>query len=205
MNLVIINGSHRKKSESKKISRELKDISSQVGFSSTLILDLHDKLDILWDENFWVSGSEQSERRKGIEPVLKDADAFILVSPEYGGMASPIMKNFLLTCSPAETGHKPAVLVGVSAGQGGTYPISEIRSYGFKNNFLCFLPANIIVRESGGLFKPGGNRREPALEKEERLVNYSEYVLNLLFAYSRALKEVRSSGVINFEDYPYGF
>jgi len=29
--------------------------------------------------------------------------------------------------------------------------------------------------------------------------------LNLLFAYSRALKEVRSSGVINFEDYPYGF
>lgn len=201
MNLVIVNGSHRKKSESKKISRELENIANKVGFSSSSIIDLHDKLDILWDENFWVSGSAQSERRKEMESVLKDADAFILVSPEYGGMASPIMKNFLLTCSPAETGHKPAVLVGVSAGQGGTYPISEIRSYGFKNNFLCFLPANIIVRESGSLFNSG----DPVSENEQRLVNYSEYVLNLLLAYSRALKEVRSSGVINFEDYPYGF
>ena len=200
MNLVIINGSHRTKSNSRKVSDRLKQIADKVGFKSASIVDLHEELPVLWNEDFWDSESEQFKERNKLTPRLENADAFVLVSPEYGGMASPIIKNFLLSCSTKETGHKPAVLVGVSAGEGGTYPISEIRSFAFKNSFLCFIPANIIVKNSNDVFNDDLNTSD----SEQRLLDYSEYAINILLSYASALTEVRSSGGIDFEKYPYG-
>jgi len=200
MNLVIINGSHRTKSNSRKVSEKIRQFSNKTGFESASIIDLHKELPVLWNEDFWDSESAQFKERAKLTPLLKNADAFVIVSPEYGGMASPIIKNFLLTCSAKETGHKPAVLVGVSAGQGGTYPITEIRSFAFKNSFLCFIPSNIIVKDANNVF----NNENEVSDGEQRLLDYSEYVMNLLSRYANALGNVRSSGVIDFEKYPYG-
>ena len=56
------------------------------------------------------------------------------------------LKNFLLYCSKDELAHKPALLVSVSAGLGGSYPIAELRISSYKNNRLCYLPENVIIR-----------------------------------------------------------
>ena len=40
-------------------------------------------------------------------------------------------KNFFLHCNKGELSHKPALLVSISSGNGGSYPISELRSSNF--------------------------------------------------------------------------
>ena len=74
------------------------------------------------------------------------ADAFVCVIPEYSGMAAPAFKNIILMMSDEHMGHKPALLVGVSAGMGGAYPIAELRMSSYKNTRLLWIPENVIVR-----------------------------------------------------------
>ena len=69
-----------------------------------------------------------------------------MVVPEYGGMATPIAKNLFLLCDDGELFHKPGLIVSVSSGNGGAYPITELRSSSYKNTHIMWIPENIIIR-----------------------------------------------------------
>ena len=84
-----------------------------------------------------------------VSAELKAADALVVVSPEWGGMATPGVKNFLLNCTADEIGHKPALIVTVSASRGGSYPVAELRMSGYKNNRVAWLPEHVIVQHAG--------------------------------------------------------
>jgi multimeric flavodoxin WrbA len=139
----------------------------------------------------WNQWNEMAKR-------LKAATGFIFISPEYGGMVPPRLMNFLLLCSGEELGHKPALAVGISAGRGGAYPITELRAYGYKNNHLCWLPDHLIIRnvEAIGLSE--------LLDGQSSLNKTAVYSLRLLDQYARALTVVRASGVVDHEGFPYG-
>ena len=53
-----------------------------------------------------------------------------------------------IACGSGEFAHKPGLIVSISSGNGGAYPISELRSSSYKNSHILWIPENIIIRKS---------------------------------------------------------
>ena len=66
---------------------------------------------------------------------------------QFGAFLSYSLKIFFIYASKAELAHKPGLLVGVSSGVGGAYPISELRASSYKNCRICFIPEQLIIRQ----------------------------------------------------------
>ena len=103
-------------------------------------------------------------------------------------MAPPHLKNFLLMCDKGELAHKPAQLVAISSGMGGSYCIAELRMSGYKNNFLWWLPDHIVLREVEQLFT-----QTPETDLDGRLKKRLRYSLRFLIETSRAMISVREN------------
>lgn len=127
---------------------------------------------------------------------IQEANDFIFIIPEWGGMIPGKLKNLLLTLSQKHTGHKPALTIFISSGLGGVNPISEIRSYGFKNNKMVFIPEYIIIRNV--------NRFAINTESYIKIMHRIENAFKILKEYSLFLKEVRINNDKLLNKYPYG-
>lgn len=199
MRIVIISGSHRKKSESARvadyISSELK--SNRV---ENEIVSLAANPLPLWDEGVWSESAEWQQSWYPIAEKLQAASGFVVVSPEWSGMVPPGLKNFFLLCGVEEVAHKPALIVSVSSGIGGTYPVAELRSSSYKNNRIVYLPEHVIVRDVGNVLQSA----EPAGDRDSETRKRISYGLRLLTEYSKALGLVRESGVVDHSEFPYG-
>jgi NAD(P)H-dependent FMN reductase len=202
MKSFIVVGSHQKTSQSARVGDFIQKRLSALKLSSdSSVLDLGKTPLPMWDEGVF----EDSELwKKEWHPWLsaaKLADAFVLITPEWAGMATPAIKNFLLLASgTGAMAHKPALIVSVSAGKGGCYPISELRASGYKNTAVCFLPEHIIVRNVNSMFVG----ETPEGEDDTYVRKRIDYALNLLGGYSKALKEVRAAGLVDLKTYPNG-
>ena len=117
--------------------------------------------------------------------------------PEYGGMATPAAKNIFLLCGSGEFSHKPGLIVSVSSGNGGAYPIAELRSSSYKNTHIMWIPENIIIRNVEE-FNPDSHGKSIP----DWLDNRIDYVLNLLLAYAHNMKPLRT--IINRRDFGNG-
>ncbi|PJZ70739.1 NADPH-dependent oxidoreductase [Leptospira perolatii] len=192
MKVGIIISSHRKESQSAKVggwlNGVLKDMSVQ-----TWVYDLGKNPLPIWDDSFWDGGEYWDKIWKPIEQELLTCDSFVIVSPEYSGMASPALKNFFLYLGPVHVGHKPALIVGVSSTRGGAYPVAELRESSYKNTRICYIPEHIIVRDADHMMNAG----EPSSKDDEYIRSRSIFALKVLIAYSEALSEVRETGVTN--------
>ena len=124
---------------------------------------------------------------KGVWPelsaTLRSADALVVISPEWHGMASPALKNLFMYAGRRELAHKPALLVGVSGGQGGSYPLAELRASSYKNCRLCYLPEHLIVRHVEQVMNPG----EPTSEDDQRIRVRADWAMDLLLDYTDAM------------------
>ncbi len=198
MKISIISASHRVNSQSKKMSV----------FLNNQISDINPKLDIFFldlaeaDLPLWTP--EKKEERgiwgdtwKSISKNLDSSDGFILVVPEYGGMATPAAKNIFLLCGNGEFAHKPGLIVSVSSGNGGAYPIAELRSSSYKNSHIMWIPENIIIRNVEE-FNPGDHGENIP----EWLDNRIDYVLKLFLAYALNMKPIRK--IVNRKDFGNG-
>lgn len=185
LNIALVAGSSRNNSQSGKIARFLRQRLIQLGHTDTSqssVIDLGLAPLPLWpadDAGPWGLYSKQ----------LAAADAVVIISPEWNGMACPAIKNFFIYASKAELAHKPGLLVGVSAGIGGAYPISELRASSYKNCRLCYLPEHLIVRNVEKVL----NTPEPSSEDDQRLHARIDYDLDILVKYAQALRSVRAS------------
>lgn len=145
-----------------------------------------------WDESVWKGDAKWAPTWGKIESDLKTCDGLVIVSPEYGGMAPAALKNFFLFLTGDTVAHKPALLIGVSAGTGGSYPIAELRASSYKNSHLVYLPDHMIIRKVVD---------ELDSEYNTKRLKYS---VDLLVEYAKALQSVRGSGKLNFKDYANG-
>ena len=201
MKFFVLSGSHRTEAQSLKVARYIQSTLSQVDpGAETHLCSLGGNPLPLWDE---ATGGAPDALWDPISSQLKSADALVIVCPEWGGMATPGVKNFLLNCTAADVGHKPALIVTVSAGRGGTYPIAELRMSGTKNNRLTWLPEHVIVQHvEASLNSPDGTA---GLTKEDQTIRQRlQYALRLLAEYGKALQGVRASGVIDHQTYRNG-
>lgn len=190
LNIALVAGSSRNASQSGKVVRFMRQRLIELGLcseASSSVIDLGQKPLPLWpadDSGPWADYQKQ----------LAAADAVVIAAPEWNGMACPAIKNFFIYASKAELAHKPALLVGVSSGIGGVYPISELRASSYKNCRLCYLPEHLIVRGVEGVL----NSQEPAGDDDVRIRQRMDYALAILGQYGHALKPVRAA--INFDN-----
>ena len=197
MKLSIISSSLREDSQSKRIANILKD----------RIIKLRNKCDVftvdLINENcpYWSDNKKDNDFYKDkwvhISKNLQNSYGFILVVPEYGGMASPLSKNLFLMCDNGEFFHKPGLIVSISSGIGGAYPISELRSSSYKNSHVLWIPENIIIRNVEQ-YEPGNHGSEIPTWLDTRI----DYCLNFFIEYSKFLNPLLYKFYI--EDFKYG-
>ena len=185
LNIALIAGSSRSGSQSAKVARFLRQRLIELGLTrheQSSLLDLGERGLPLWpadDKGPWAEYQQQ----------LTAADALVVIAPEWNGMACPAVKNFFLYASKTELAHKPALLVGVSSGIGGAYPISELRASGYKNCRIAYLPEHLIVRQVEAVMNEG----PAAGEDDLRIRARADYALDILGKYAEALKPVRAA------------
>lgn len=167
---------------------------------SVYLLELANAGIPLWEESIWKGDENWKKLWSPFSKELKESDAIIIISPEYGGMVPSALKNFFLLCSDHELAHKPGLIVGVSASRGGAYPVSELRMSSFKNTHICYIPEHIIIRN----VKEVLNEKISGLEEDAYVRGRIEYALKILYAYGDALKPIRNAGILDYKNYPNG-
>jgi NAD(P)H-dependent FMN reductase len=204
MKIGIICGSHRNTSQSGKISRHIEqELLSKNICQETWLYDLADNPLPLWDEGIWSGDPQWQERLAPLSAQLKSCDGFVVVSPEWHGMAPAGLKNFfLMWTGGGELAHKPGLIVTVSTADGGSYPIAELRMSSYKNSRICYLPEHLIIRYVDTVFNedPKDNKAETQAYFEGRL----GYCLEMLKEYSLAFQNIRASGKTSMETYTSG-
>ena len=199
MKVAIISGSHRTESQSARVAAYIAgEVSAAKG--NPTIISLSGNPLPLWDEGVWGDDPKWQKVWGPISAQLKNSDALVIVSPEWAGMVPPGLKNFMLLCSTADVGHKPALIVSVSSGVGGTYPVAELRTSSYKNNRLVYIPEHVIVRNVEEMLHGDA----PAHERDEATRSRMRYGVKVLGEYAKALTLVRESGVVDHKSFPFG-
>jgi NAD(P)H-dependent FMN reductase len=201
MKFFVLSGSHRAEAQTLKVARYVEAaLPQEVPGAEVFLCSLSGNPLPLWDET---TGGAPDELWNPIARELKAADALVVLTPEWNGMATPGVKNFLMNCGADEIGHKPGLIVTVSAGRGGSYPVAELRMSGTKNNRLAWIPEHVIVQHAeANLNAPDGTAD---LAKEDATIRARlRYALRVLGAYGKALGTVRASGVIDHKTFRSG-
>lgn len=199
MKVAIISGSHRKESQSARVASFIAGEVSAASGTPTVISLSENPLP-LWDEGVWSGDAKWQQVWSPISTQLKESDALVIVSPEWAGMAPPGLKNFMLLCSTADVGHKPALIVSVSSGVGGTYPVAELRISSYKNNRLVYIPEHVIIRNVEEMLHGDA----PQNDRDEATRARIRYGVRILGEYAKALALVRESGVVDHKGFPFG-
>ncbi|NQY87210.1 MAG: NAD(P)H-dependent oxidoreductase [Colwellia sp.] len=195
MNLVIISASQRKQSQSVKVAQYIAE--SVTGYEKVTHFELCQYNLPLWDGTQLGKSAEQSDWPILNEQISK-ADAFIMITPEWSGMASPLLKNVLLMCSGQDTAHKPVLLVAISGGVSGVYPIAELRMNAFKNNKLVAIPDHIVIRNVAEVLN--GDNGTALSERDNSIRHRIGYSLHVLLHYSETLRALRTN--LSMAPYP---
>lgn len=196
MKITIVSGSQRAQSQSLTVANYLQSLAD-THFDEVEVLDLHQLNLPFWNEGVW-QGSEEWDQWKPVAKTLKESDAFVFITPEWHGMATPALKNFLMLTTDDELAHKAALLVSVSSSINGVYPISELRMTGNKNNHVCFLPDHLIFRQVEEVLNTNNEC------SDEHLHARSEYTMQLLASYASALAPIHRDMVNAGKSFRYG-
>jgi NAD(P)H-dependent FMN reductase len=194
---LIVSGSHRDNSESRRISQIfmehfLPDHFTDIALHDLSIMDLP-----FWEEAVWDENPEWMARLERIRSDLRRSDALIFVCPEWNGMTPPRMKNYFLFADEGSMRNKPALIVAISSGLGGAYVVSELRSSSYKNTKVCYIPEQLIIRNVTSAWTGASPFSDDPLAERSR------FAVGMLALYADALKQVRASEV-SLDAYPYG-
>ncbi len=202
MKIAIISGSHRNNSQSMKVAQHIESTLQKDICDETWLYSLAANPLPLWDEGVWDGEQHWQDLLNPIREQLQSCDALVVITPEWHGQVPAGLKNFFLLFGKNELAHKPALIVSVSAGDGGAYPVAELRMSSYKNSRLCYIPEQVIIRHVESVLNdnPDDNdsRSDPWIR--ERL----QWSLNILAQYGTALKTVRDSGVTETDKFGNG-
>jgi NAD(P)H-dependent FMN reductase len=190
--IAIISSSPRTDSQSHRIAERMnqKHCGSQADIIDLESLDLP-----IWDGKNGANESVEIARNTALQ-----ADCFIVIVPEWNGMAAPAIKNFFVWCGAQQLAHKPALLVAISSGVGGAMVISEMRSSSYKNSRLLYIPEHLILRDVERLWVNDSANGE----QDEHLENRTHYAIGLLKQYASALKPIRANLIQDIADFSNG-
>lgn len=148
MKIEIISGSPRTNSVTKRVALHLKNWLLQHTEHEIDIIEMKD-----WNvppvQSVWVSVDKAPVELQPLAKRIFEADAFILVTPEYNGSYSPAMKN-LLDHFPKQL-HKPFGIVTASPGAMGGMRASQ--------QLLLLVPALFGIASPNMLITPSVDKK----------------------------------------------
>jgi len=199
MNISIVSGSNRSEPNSLKVAEYIKaQLLEDESCTGVNLIDLSTVGLPMWD------GSDLSEPESkvvsSVSEQLKSSDGFVIISPEWHGMSAPALKNFFLFWGQPELAHKPALPVAVSSGIGGAYPIAELRMSSYKNNRLCYVPENLIVRDVDNVL----NGSDVVSEEDGYIRSRIGFALNVLKSYTTAMSVMRRDSDLSDANFKNG-
>ena len=202
MKIAIISGSHREDAESLKVARVIQQYLDDGICDESWLFSLSGNPLPLWDQGIWDGDPQWKERLTPIREQLASSDGFVVISPEWHGQVPAGLKNFFLIFGKNELGHKPAMIVTVSNGDGVAYPVAELRMSSYKNSRICYIPEHVILRKVEKVLNddPADNDERSDSYYRERL----QWSLKILKEYAEALKQVRESGVTATDKFKNG-
>jgi len=201
MKYAIISGSHRPQSQSGKVARFISGRLQALNPEATsYVLDLGRTPLPLWDEGIWAADPDILSIWNPVSAELASSDAVVVIAPEWGGMVPAALKNLFLFAADGSLYHKPGLIVGVSASRNGAYPVAELRVSSYKNTHLQYISEHVIVRQVGEVL----NAETAQSEGDEALRRRLDYSLSVLAEYAKALRQVRASGVLDRQAFPFG-
>lgn len=202
MKITIINGSSRKQAQSLKVAGFIEGMLRDKGLCDEVYrLDLTDNPLPLWDESIWSGDEEWNALLAPISEQLASSDGFVVIAPEWHGMVPSGLKNFFMFWGKGELAHKPALIVTVSSGDGGSYPVAELRMSSYKNNRICYIPEQLIIRNVESVLNEQGDNNPDA---DSYFRERSEFALKILREYAIAMQAVRASGATFDERFKNG-
>ena len=154
MKIEIISGSPRTNSVTRRVALHLKNWLSQNSSHDVDIIDMRD-----WSippiQAAWSSVDKASVEFQPLAERMFNADAYILITPEYNGSYSPAMKN-LLDHFPKRH-HKPFGIVTASPGAMGGIRASQQLLQLVPALFGIASPYMLIVPAVDKKFSPDGD------------------------------------------------
>ena len=199
MKIGIIVGSHRLKSQSTKTSKFVDFWLKKKGLL-TYILDLRKNPLPLWDETKWENDGKLTKFFKPYSDKLKECAGFVIIAPEWSGMVPAGLKNFFLYCDKNELSHKPAMIIGISSGRGGHYPVAELRMSSYKNTKICYIPDHVVVAFVEEMLNDFDLKN--GTDDDQYIKNRIVNSLDILASYSKAFIDIRKTKDLN--QYPNG-
>ena len=202
MKISIISGSHRNPSQSEKVARHIEQTLQQNHGADTWLYVLADNPLPLWDQSLWENNADWNERLAPLKQQLVSSDGFVIVTPEWHGQVPAGLKNFFLLFNRFELGHKPAMIVAVSSADGGAYPVAELRMSSYKNNRICYIPEQIIVRNVEKVLNEDAADNDPDADDyfRERIT----WSLGILKGYAQALKSMCETVQVHHDKFGNG-
>jgi NAD(P)H-dependent FMN reductase len=202
MKISIISGSHRHNSQSVKVAHHIEQaLLNNQQATETYLYSLAGNPLPLWDEAIWEGDEAWQARLAPLAKELSSSDGFVIIAPEYHGQVPAGLKNFFLMWKK-ELSHKPALIVGVSSADGGSYPVAELRMSSYKNNRICYIPEHLIIRHVESVLNE--RAEDNNAEADEYFRERIDWSLAILKEYAIALKQVRVSGVTETDRFGNG-
>jgi NAD(P)H-dependent FMN reductase len=181
MKIEIISGSPRVNSVTRRVALYLKNWIKQNTAHEVDIIELKD-----WQlppvQTVFVSVDNTPEQFKPLAERIFNADAFILVTPEYNGSYSPALKN-LLDHFPKQH-HKPFGIVTASTGALGGMRAAQ--------QLLLLVPALFGIPSPYLLIVPGVDKKFSAdgdLLEESFSNNLKNFITEFLWLSEKLVKE----------------
>lgn len=203
MKISIISGSHRNPSQSEKIGKYIESLlHEKYEEIEPYLYSLGDNPLPLWDQSIWEQDETWAARLAPLKEQFSVSDAFIIIVPEWHGQAPAGLKNFFLMFNRFELGHKPAYIVAVSSSTGGAYPVAELRMSSYKNNRLCYIPEQLIVRDVEKVFNE--NAQDNDQDADSYYKSRLNWGLDILIGYGKALKSMRESTEVHNDSFGNG-
>ena len=203
MKITIISGSHRDPSQSEKVARYIENVlNTEKDNVDASVFSLANNPLPLWDQTLWEDSEEWNTLLAPIKKQINESDAFVVVSPEWHGQVPAGLKNFFLMFNRFELGHKPAMIAAVSSGDGGAYPVAELRMSSYKNNRLCYIPEQLILRNVESILNEKAENNNA--EADEYFRKRIDWSLDILCAYGFALKTMRENTEIHNDMFSNG-
>jgi NAD(P)H-dependent FMN reductase len=181
MKIEILSGSPRVNSVTRRVALYLKNSLKQNTAHEVNIIELKD-----WQlppvQTVYVSVENTPDQFKPLAERIFNADAFILVTPEYNGSYSPALKN-LLDHFPKQH-HKPFGIVTASTGA-----LGGVRA---AQQLLLLVPALFGIASPYLLIVPGIDKKFSAdgdLLEESFSNNLRNFITEFLWLSERLVKE----------------
>jgi NAD(P)H-dependent FMN reductase len=189
MKIEIISGSPRVNSLTRRVALNLKNWLKINTDHEVNIIDLKE-----WNlppvQSVFVSVDKTPDEFKPLTERIFNAEAFILVTPEYNGSYSPAMKN-LLDHFPKQM-HKPFGIVTASPGAMGGIRASQQLLQLVPALFGIVSPFMLIVPAVDKKFDAEGNLTDPGFEK-----NIHDFISEFLWLTEKIVEEKMVVSVLN--------